>query len=376
MRLVGISVVKNEIDIVEPFVRHAAARLDRLLVLDNGSTDGTRQILRRLVDEGLPVEVLDDPEPGNYQWRRMTGLMRDHAIKRCGADWVVPLDADEFLVGEDLKLLVRSVENRPCALHWRTYVPGPDDVAGELNPVRRITDRLRQEARPWLKVMVPASLGRHPTAMLDQGSHQFIHEGLPIPPVEGRSGALAHFPGRDPDQFACKVAMKHLQYLAMTERAGSWGFHYRAPAAQLRQGRRYFDDNFRETILRYNLRPDEPFVPELVRDPAPYSGGDLRYTPALTESRLLATLWDAAEDLARRHAELTRGQLAAEAALRRQDEALVATQRKWASDVAQLTAELREAETWRRSWTCRAGRLAKAAVRWVRRRLPSRAGSH
>ena len=47
-------------------------------------------------------------------------------------------------------------------------------------------------------------------------------------------GFLAHFPGRSPDQFALKVSIKHVQYLAMTERAADWGYHYNGPVARLR----------------------------------------------------------------------------------------------------------------------------------------------
>lgn len=405
MHVVAISVVKNEIDIVEPFVRHTLACVDRLLVLDNGSTDGTRQLLQELVSEGLAVEVLDDPEPGHYQWRRMTGLMREHAIERCRADWVVPLDADEFLVCPDVKLLLHSMDNRLLGLPWRTYVPGPGDPPDELNPVRRIGQRLKHESHPWIKVMVPAALGRQPAAMLDQGSHRLFLDGIAVSPVINGSGALAHFPGRSPEQFACKVAMKHLQYLAMTEREAAWGFHYQGPAARLRQGRHDFDKAFQDTILHYSLPESESFVPELVLDPVPYAGGELRYTTVDTEPRLLTTLWDAAEDLARRHAELAGHQRAGVAARAAATAALATAEAVHAAAAdaaarealevelarevargARLTAELRQrdaairamqpdAERWRRSWSCRLSQLIDAAGRWTRRCLRKRVSS-
>lgn len=42
MNLVAIRRVKNERDIVEAFVRRYAAHFDALLVLDDGSSDGTK----------------------------------------------------------------------------------------------------------------------------------------------------------------------------------------------------------------------------------------------------------------------------------------------------------------------------------------------
>jgi hypothetical protein len=42
MRLVAVSVVKNEADIIEAFVRHTRAWVDHHLIFDHDSTDGTR----------------------------------------------------------------------------------------------------------------------------------------------------------------------------------------------------------------------------------------------------------------------------------------------------------------------------------------------
>ena len=43
MRLVAVSIVKNEADIIEAFVRHTLAWVDHHLVFDHDSTDGTRE---------------------------------------------------------------------------------------------------------------------------------------------------------------------------------------------------------------------------------------------------------------------------------------------------------------------------------------------
>ena len=96
MRSVAITCIKNEIDIVEAFTRHTLALVDQLVVLDNGSQDGTVDVLQALVKEGLPLEIVEDGLPGQYQPQRMTRLMHEHAVARYDADWVFPLDGDEF----------------------------------------------------------------------------------------------------------------------------------------------------------------------------------------------------------------------------------------------------------------------------------------
>lgn len=45
---VGVSMVKNEEDIIEAFVRYNLRFLDHILVVDNGSSDSTLLILKKM----------------------------------------------------------------------------------------------------------------------------------------------------------------------------------------------------------------------------------------------------------------------------------------------------------------------------------------
>lgn len=92
--IVAVSVVRDEADIIERTVRHLFNEgVDRLVVADNRSVDGTRDILVELARE-YPMTVLDDPEPGFYQSSKMTALAE--LAGGLGATWVVPFDADEM----------------------------------------------------------------------------------------------------------------------------------------------------------------------------------------------------------------------------------------------------------------------------------------
>lgn len=57
MRLVSVTRILNEDDIVEAFVRHNSVGLDHMIFLDNGSSDRTLDILRALQREGVPLSV-------------------------------------------------------------------------------------------------------------------------------------------------------------------------------------------------------------------------------------------------------------------------------------------------------------------------------
>ncbi len=96
MRVVGVSRVLDEADVIEPFIRHHAALLDHHIVLDNGSTDGTVDILRALHDEGVSLEAYQTASPLFLEGAYNNGLYR--LALATGADWVFFLDADELLV--------------------------------------------------------------------------------------------------------------------------------------------------------------------------------------------------------------------------------------------------------------------------------------
>jgi len=57
LKLVSISMVKNEEDIIESFVRYNLNIFDEMILLDNGSSDNTLNILNSLKRENLPIYI-------------------------------------------------------------------------------------------------------------------------------------------------------------------------------------------------------------------------------------------------------------------------------------------------------------------------------
>ena len=97
MRLVMTLKVRDEADIIEDNLRfHRAMGVDFFVVTDNGSVDGTSEILDRYVSAGL-AQVIQEPTSGlrsnEMDW---TTRMARLAASEHGADWVFNNDADEF----------------------------------------------------------------------------------------------------------------------------------------------------------------------------------------------------------------------------------------------------------------------------------------
>ena len=96
MRSVSFTMVKNEEDIIEAFVRHTLTQVDHLYVANNLSTDGTGDILDSLLAEGLALTVSVDAEQALLQNEKMTAMYRSYSrIDRF--DFAFFLDVDEFL---------------------------------------------------------------------------------------------------------------------------------------------------------------------------------------------------------------------------------------------------------------------------------------
>jgi hypothetical protein len=233
LRLIGVICAGNEADIIEACVRHSLTLLDRLLILEHNTLDGTREILDRLVAEGLPISLEHASEP-RFMQREFTNRLLRAALEIHGADWVFPLDCDEFLLAASRAALDGALTEAGDAhvrMKWVNYVPTPDDPAGEPHPLRRIRHcydyRRCVDDNPYVwKIGVNARFlgdyyldryeivrGNHFLSLLDQR-----------PPASAPMATLtalriAHFPVRSTDQMAQKAALGLLARLGTQSRS-------------------------------------------------------------------------------------------------------------------------------------------------------------
>ena len=87
--------VRDQADIVRENISfHLDHGVDFVIVTDNRSTDGTRDILSEFARSD-DVVVVDEPGQ-SYDQARWVGRMVQLARERFGAKWVIPADGDEF----------------------------------------------------------------------------------------------------------------------------------------------------------------------------------------------------------------------------------------------------------------------------------------
>jgi Glycosyl transferase family 2 len=176
MKIIGVAIVKDESELVEYTIRHLLAHgIDRLLIIDHASRDGTSEILSSLASETGQLEVERKEEPVFLQevW---TNYLIAIAGKKHGATWIVPFDADEIFIpltqstiAEELRtvesgvfvvqsfayvnLFQRATDAQclKCIFSWIegcTINKGAHSVCGHVGPI--MCDRIKIAERRYL----------------------------------------------------------------------------------------------------------------------------------------------------------------------------------------------------------------------------------
>jgi hypothetical protein len=228
MKLAMTLIVRDEADIIEDNLRyHRAQGVDFFIVLDNGSSDGTVDILERYERTGIltllhrPGNMLTIQRKGNTEIARLAHEM--------GADWVFHNDADEFwwpFDGNLKETFERIPENQGVVLIPRTeFIPRPD---GPGSFAERLTIRESRFRRPpktahrthpgiklwtahpidlWVKREAPPRSGLvgKPSLRVEAKHKEEQELDLVLAP-EFPIGAL-HFPLRSFAQYQKKIAI-------------------------------------------------------------------------------------------------------------------------------------------------------------------------
>jgi len=313
MRIVAITRVLDEADIIEAFARHTAAYVDHHVFLDNGSADGTLDILRALHAEGLPMTLLQTGCVSFNEAGHLTQMFR-LAIRDRAADWVACLDADEFIddrgspVG--LRDMLRALEEATPAVAY-LHLPSADYVATAADDPAQPTVPQRIRRRRPLgangKAIARGGPSRAGAGIL-AGGHAVLADGAPDGSPGGPPGLgvaqqglqLAHYSERSPFQVITKVVRGWSRVLAAEGGVADSGaaYHYKQFFEVLR-------DRPADLLRDSGWMDFKNDAIHLVDDPITYRGGPLRLTPGTDDAmRAVQSLVGVVQDLALRHRRL------------------------------------------------------------------------
>lgn len=219
MRLIATLMVRDEVDIVAAMVEHTLDQgVDTLVVTDNGSVDGTVEVLEAYAAEGR-LELHHDPVHRKQQGAVVTRMARRaRTVHR--ADWVLNLDADEFLLPCDRALTVRDAL-AATPLHLNAFtVP----VVNLIGPAARRGSGVRRlmwrDHRP-VAALEAVGIHAHPTptavhrgesdVVVAQGNH-FVSLRSNGQPDAAVAMEILHLPWRSWEQLERKVVNAGLAY--------------------------------------------------------------------------------------------------------------------------------------------------------------------
>ena len=185
--------MRNEADVAVQVVRHMLAEVDRVIVADNNSTDGTRELLEAIDDPRLTIA--DEPRVAYYQPDTMMRL-----VAMADAEWIVPFDADEWWFSTEAGTIAETLSGKEWGIvvqvpSWE-MVPQPSDDERESDPFRRIVWR-RREANTQKVAFRPG-----PGRTLGMGNHHLVDlmQTTDRNPLE-----IRHYPYRTFEQTAAKL---------------------------------------------------------------------------------------------------------------------------------------------------------------------------
>jgi glycosyltransferase involved in cell wall biosynthesis len=205
MKLVMTLLVRDEEDILADNLDfHLSQGVDEVIVTDNGSVDGTLDILCSYEAKGQ-VRIVIEPTDDYSQGKWVTRMARLAATEH-GADWVINSDADEFWWPREgtLRSLFDGIDRGVGVVVGRrtNFVPRPEDGRAYLE---RMTLRERESLNPVGKPLPPKLAHRaHGKVTVMQGNHRLKGPDLGCSLDDG-SIEILHFPMRSYAQFENKI---------------------------------------------------------------------------------------------------------------------------------------------------------------------------
>lgn len=207
-KLVSLTMLQNEADIVEYFVRSNIRLLDHMVIVLNPSGDGTGEILDALVAEGLPITVWRTAR-NFYAQKKMFSWFILRLRDQMEPQYLFIIDADEILLANSRDVLDRALEAIPKGqigrAPWCSFLPDIGWTRAVFTP-EAFSRRLAQESHSFFKITIPRDTALNHSEPVRNGAHYALRpDGSMITAVDLDGLEIAHLPVRSIPQIREKT---------------------------------------------------------------------------------------------------------------------------------------------------------------------------
>lgn len=254
VKAVMIAKVKNESDIIESFVRYHVNIFEKIVIIDNGSTDHTFAILTKLKSEGLNIEIINEGF-SKFDSFRLANKYAYMIAKQEKPDFLVLMDADEFLIAENgenpKNVLKRLSKDRVYYVKWRTYLYHEVKESSYFIPdnFEYYRDAEKEE---FTKLIIPAELMLEKEIIIGEGNHDFkcINQ---VGTEALDTLKFAHYPVRSREQFEKQTLLNAINIISIAEYKKHTSQHWKKSYQNIKSGKIELEDE----SVHYSLYDSE-----------------------------------------------------------------------------------------------------------------------
>ncbi len=241
MKIIALTMIGNENEIIESFIRYNFNFIDKMLIVSTCCIDNTLIIVRKLIKEGFNIELIEEPEIAFDQRYLDNKYIKKIANEEENDSFILMLDADEFLSGEDNPRKILEGLSLDCAyaVKWKNYAMCESDDQNEMFIPRRLHNVKKNFAGNLIeKVFFPSKLVLSKNIVVETGHHEICGENLKV--VSLNTLWLAHFPSISKEQYLLRIYESSIKYITWRKRAFDEGYHIYRQIAEIESGKDVF----------------------------------------------------------------------------------------------------------------------------------------